>query len=321
MCNISGNLAEHINGLIQQKRALGYKYDEQERLLCRFSEMCNEFFPESSTITEEMAMKWCEYNNNFTNKYTQARAMIVNQLGKYIKSLGLPAYILPIELFPKGDVRVMPHIYTKEELNRIFDAADTIPRFPKTNTTNYSNVIVPAIIRLLYFCGLRPAEARLLKVTDVNLNTGALRINQSKGPNDRLVVMSDDMTGVLSEYNAKMRKIAPVREFFFPSSRTGISFTKVWINKQFNALLDRTGFDRDSENCPRLYDLRHTFATHVIQKWVNAGKDVDSMLLYLSAYMGHEKLSMTAYYVHLIPENFHKQNDISPYWYSELSED
>jgi integrase len=54
---------------------------------------------------------------------------------------------------------------------------------------------------------------------------------------------------------------------------------------------------------------------------VNAGKDVDAMLPYLSAYMGHENFAMTAYYVHLIPENFHKQNDISPYWYSELPEE
>jgi hypothetical protein len=32
------------------------------------------------------------------------------------------------------------------------------------------------------------------------------------------------------------------------------------------------------------------------------GKDIEAMLPYLSAYMGHERFSDTAYYIHLVPE-------------------
>ena len=52
---------------------------------------------------------------------------------------------------------------------------------------------------------------------------------------------------------------------------------------------------------PRLYDLRHTFATHRLHQWVKEGKDVNACLAYLSEYMGHSNLESTAYYIHLLP--------------------
>jgi integrase len=53
----------------------------------------------------------------------------------------------------------------------------------------------------------------------------------------------------------------------------------------------------------RPYDLRHRFASTVLQKWINEGRDLYAMLPYLRAYMGHENFSDTAYYIHLLPEN------------------
>lgn len=52
---------------------------------------------------------------------------------------------------------------------------------------------------------------------------------------------------------------------------------------------------------PRLYDLRHTFATHRLYQWVKEGKDINACLAYLSGYMGHSNLESTAYYIHLLP--------------------
>ena len=37
----------------------------------------------------------------------------------------------------------------------------------------------------------------------------------------------------------------------------------------------------------RFHDLRHTFATHRLYHWMRDGKDLNAMLPYLSAYMGH----------------------------------
>lgn len=55
----------------------------------------------------------------------------------------------------------------------------------------YRHHIMPVIFRMIYICGLRPSEARLLKVADVDLENDILTINHSKKDNSRLVPMSD----------------------------------------------------------------------------------------------------------------------------------
>jgi len=37
-------------------------------------------------------------------------------------------------------------------------------------------------------------------------------------------------------------------------------------------------------------------------RWVEEGRDIRAWLPYLAAYMGHQKYSSTAWYVHLLPE-------------------
>jgi len=55
----------------------------------------------------------------------------------------------------------------------------------------------------------------------------------------------------------------------------------------------------------RAYDFRHHLAFGNVNRWIAAGIDVDSMLPYLSRYMGHSCLESTDYYLHLVPEFFH----------------
>jgi len=56
--------------------------------------------------------------------------------------------------------------------------------------------------------------------------------------------------------------------------------------------------------------LRHNFATRRIQLWVDKQEDLNVMIPYLSAYMGHAQLSDTTYYIHLLPEHLAKSGSI-----------
>lgn len=60
----------------------------------------------------------------------------------------------------------------------------------------------------------------------------------------------------------------------------------------------------------RIYDLRHRFASAVLNRWLDEKRNLYAMLPYLRAYMGHEKISTTAYYIHLLPENIVKSTGI-----------
>jgi integrase/recombinase XerD len=50
---------------------------------------------------------------------------------------------------------------------------------------------------------------------------------------------------------------------------------------------------------PRIHDLRHTFAVNCLKKWVLEGKDLNSLLPYLSAYLGHEDMRGSQRYLRL----------------------
>jgi len=53
---------------------------------------------------------------------------------------------------------------------------------------------------------------------------------------------------------------------------------------------------------PRLYDLRHSFTSHTILRWVKEGVDVNHRINSLSTYLGHVKPSDTYWYLTGTPE-------------------
>lgn len=56
----------------------------------------------------------------------------------------------------------------------------------------------------------------------------------------------------------------------------------------------------------RLDFFRHTFATECICRWMREGRDIDAMLPFLSAYMGHARYEDTLYYVHMVPDFYER---------------
>ena len=112
----------------------------------------------------------------------------------------------------------------------------------------------------MYCCGLRPAEARRLRVNDVDLDIGRLNIMESKQHRSRIVMMADDVTKMLLDCNAIVTSAMPEREPFFPNSEGGFE-----------------GF--------HFHQLRHTYTSNLLSNGA-APKDVQELL-------GHSDVSTT----------------------------
>lgn len=291
--------AERLRGFVQQKNAVGFPYHESSRLLLDFDQFCLDRFPSETVLTKEICLAWAvrkdtEGNNTFRN-----RLMPVREFARYLNRCGELAFVLTPNFAKKGP-RHIPHIYSEEEITMLWDIFDHLrPRkgYP------IRHFVFPTLIRLLYCCGLRPCEARKLRVADVDLEKGRLDIVESKGHKSRIVMMADDVTEICQRYNETVSKIMPGRELFFPDSNGNI-YGKVGLEKAFRIAKAKAGIGTSGEHSPRLYDFRHTFATHRLYQWMHEGKDVTAMLPYLSAYMGHAQLSDTYYYIHLVPGLF-----------------
>ncbi len=302
--NYNSNLSSYIEGLINQKHSVGYPYLESERVLNNFDIFCSTFYPEAKSISVEIGQKWAVTKPNESAVTFQNRLAPVRELARYIQRLGIEAYIIPIGIGPKcsREKKNSPHIFTENELNHFFMVVDSLP-INKRCTLRH--LALPVIFRLLYCCGLRPTEARILQTEDIDLSTGILKVRESKGHKDRIVLVPPDLLEICQNYYNLLKKICPESKYFFPSQLEQLRpYTGKGFAKLFKVCWKSTGIDTYGGERPRPYSFRHTFATKRLYQWMKEGKDLQAMLPYLSAYMGHERFSDTAYYIHLVPEIF-----------------
>lgn len=298
--------ATRIQEFIAQKNALGFGYLESSRLLRDFDRFWLTYFPDADSLTENLCLAWATKKDTEGNNTFRNRMMPVREFARYLNRNGETAYVLPPDIARK-DTPYAPYIYTEAEILAIWDVLDhLIPRsgFP------VRQFVIPAMVKLLYCCGLRPAEARRLRVGDVDMDKGRLNIMESKQHRSRIVMMTDDVAEMLSDCNTAVSAVMPDREPFFPNSEGGF-YGKRGLEKTFRQTLMKAGIDGTGRRSPRLYDFRHTFATHRLYHWMCEGKDLNAMLPYLSAYMGHAQLSDTYYYIHLVPGLMEEMSDFA----------
>lgn len=305
--NLTSSLANDMLSMINFKVAMGYSKNTYFYHCKSFDRFCNDCFPTATELTEEIVLGWLQIQSGELNVLHQ-RASFIRTFSKYICSIGKHAYILPDKFIP-SQKPFMPYILTDKELSELFNVIDNCPHSQRLDALQPS--LFSTIFRLIYTCGLRPHEGRILLCKNVNLSTGEILINSSKKHKDRVVVMSDDMKKLAQRYSELRGAIHPDSPYFFPSKK-GVPYTVKMLDWHFKNFVASANPNVKKELLPnvRIYDLRHRFATTVSMKWIDENRNFYSMLPYLSTYMGHAKLSYTAYYIHLLPENLKKSQSI-----------
>jgi integrase len=110
--------------------------------------------------------------------------------------------------------------------------------------------------RLLYCCGLRTCEARLLLRKNINLNIGYIDIFGSKGLNDRRIFLPEDLRSLFEKYDAKVNDVLPNRPYFFPV-KSDSCYQCNTISQNFNKIWRAAGLDNKSGTKARAYDFRY----------------------------------------------------------------
>lgn len=180
-------------------------------------------------------------------------------------------------------------------LASVIKAADgTEPREVARNM----HLALPVIFRILYGCGLRVSEVVGLRYKDVNLEDGILTIREAKTDRDRYIPLSDSVKEACISYADKIWWEKDSDFFFLAPDKTMISPMTVY--QRYRRYLEVAGISHGGKGQgPRLHDIRHTFAVHVLQKWIKEDADLTAMLPILSAYMGHKTVRSTAQYLRL----------------------
>lgn len=300
----NSNFRKSIYGLIEQKRALGYKYLSPVGILKRFDDFCEINYPNEKILTKEIVLHWATKLPNEKPATLQGRVTPVNELAKYMIRTGKEAFILPkgnLPIIPK----YVPHIYTDDELLRLFKYIDSCKY---CSQVPFRHLVMPTFFRLLYCCGLRLSEARLLQIKDVDLEIGVITITNAKFDKHRQIPVSDNLKQRMCDYFNHVHLLSSENDWFFPGYKNK-PMTMGNVEKNLYRFLRLAGISRSGRNArpnvkgsPNVHSFRHTFAVHCLRKWVLEEKDLQAYMPVLQAYLGHVEFKDTAYYLHLTSE-------------------
>jgi integrase len=280
-------LADAIAALVAEKRAVGYKYAAEARVLARFEAFCRVEFPGLGTVSQVSVEAWVASarRRGVRPATLQTLAAPVRELARWLGHRGVPAYVLPAGVLARP-ARYVPYIYTDQELAALFAQTD---RCRRCSQVPFQHLVMPVLFRTIYACGLRLSEARLLRPGDVDIDAGVLQVRDAKGGKDRQVPVSEPLRVRLSDYHG----------------RNGLPLTVGNIDKNFRRFLWRARISHGGRgHGPRVHDLRHTFAVNNLRLWFAQGQDVGALLPVLQTYMGHSSLRDTSYYLRLTAESY-----------------
>jgi integrase/recombinase XerD len=299
--------APFIYDFISLKRSLGYKYEEEERLLYKFDQFILNQGHTSLCLTKEISDKWADghYNEAEITIYSKVKA--VKQLMAFLRDQGIKTYIPQLPKYPSSTF--IPYIFTYEEMNAIFNACDN--QKMKCRNIYSCLLIMPCLLRLLYGTGIRISEALSLQNKDVNLAERYLTLIDTKNGKDRMIPISDSLTAVCNEYLVNRNKL-PITCLerqngpFFVSLNGGKCRPHA-VHHWFRKVLEMAGIPfTGNRKGPRIHDIRHTFACHSFLKLSKEGVDLYCSWPYLSTYLGHQSLESTEQYIrltsHMYPE-------------------
>jgi len=153
-------------------------------------------------------------------------------------------------------------------------------------TNNFEGKRDQLMIQLLYATGIRRAELINLKLSDIDLETKSIKV-LGKRNKERIIPMLISLQGCFLDYYKERDKIENIeksRYVFVSSSGNKIYETLVYrtITKYFNEVSSKL------KKSPHI--LRHTFATHLLNK----GADLNSV----KELLGHSSLASTQVYTH-----------------------
>ena len=178
--------------------------------------------------------------------------------------------------------RPLPKSLTEDEVEALIDAPDV---------GTVLGLRDRAMLEVLYATGLRVSELTGLRLAQVNLRQGVVRI-MGKGNKERLVPLGEEAVYWLEKYQAEARlslfKLT-VNDVMFPSRRG-----KMMTRQTFWYAIKRYSIVAGIQKPLSPHVLRHAFATHLL----NHGADLRVVQMLL----GHSDISTTQIYTHVARE-------------------
>jgi integrase/recombinase XerD len=222
--------------------------------------------PMTSNHAEDTVIIYINHIAGEEEKSSSYQNLAVNAIKFYIEdvcSKKMPEVVLR----PKGEKK-LPLVLSEQEVSSLIKSLQNIKH--KT------------ILSMIYSSGLRVSEAVHLKIEDIDLDRGIIRIEQSKGKKDRIVPLSRRVYEMYKQYSAVYKPKIWVFE-----GQTGGPYTIRSIQVIFHDACKKAGITKKAT----VHTLRHSYATHLLEK----GTDIRI----IQELLGHSSSKTTEIYTHV----------------------
>ena len=212
----------------------------------------------------------------------RSQARILSGIRSFYHYLILEDYLEsdPSELLESPQLGLhLPEVLTIEEIDTLIGAIDLSTREGQRNRT---------ILETLYSCGLRISELCNLKLSDLYLEEGFIKV-EGKGSKQRLVPISPRAIQELRLYfiDRNQTTIKPGYEDYVFISKRGKNISRIMVFHFIKELSDAIGLKKNISP----HTVRHSFATHLLEGGAN--------LRAIQCMLGHESIGTTEIYTHM----------------------
>ena len=212
----------------------------------------------------------------------RSQARILSGIRSFYHYLILEDYLQadPSELLESPQIGLhLPEILTLEEIDTLIEGIDLSTNEGQRNRT---------ILETLYSCGLRVSELCNLKLSDLYLEEGFIKV-EGKGSKQRLIPISPRAIRELQLYFLDRNQISIKKDYedYVFISKRGKNISRITVFHVIKTLAETIGMKKTISP----HTFRHSFATHLLEGGAN--------LRAIQCMLGHESIGTTEIYTHI----------------------
>ena len=212
----------------------------------------------------------------------RSQARILSGIRSFYHYLILDDYLEadPSELLESPQVGLhLPEVLTIEEIDYLNESIDLCTKEGQRNRT---------ILETLYSCGLRVSELCNLKISDLYLEEGFIKV-EGKGNKQRLIPISPRAIRELQLYFIDRNQFSIKKDYedYVFISKRGTNISRIMVFHIIKTLAEAIGLKKTFSP----HTFRHSFATHLLEGGAN--------LRAIQCMLGHESIGTTEIYTHI----------------------
>jgi site-specific recombinase XerD len=204
-------ITKQVEKYIRFKQSMGYQIKIESAELRRFAKFARENNHQGS-LTIDLALNWASENPHYTRWYRARRLETVHVFAKYAFAIDDNTQIPQTGTFGKCHGRVVPYIYSNDEVILLMDQAKKL-----LSPDGLRAKAITIAIGLMWATGMRVCELCRLLRNDIDFGKMEIHIRDTKFHKERYIPIHKTVIEALKKY-------AKYRDNLYPNSNISYFF-------------------------------------------------------------------------------------------------